>query len=357
MKNKKRILVCPLDWGLGHAARCIPIIRELLNNEVEVVIGADRHPLAMLQEEFPKLNFIKLKGYEITYPSNGNMAGHMVKWTPRILKRIGEEHRILKRIITEKHIDAVISDNRYGLWSKSVPCAFITHQILVKSPVFESLIHQLNEQYIRKYTKCWVPDFKDGETLSGDLAHHFKLPENARFIGALSRFSSEHQQQVDPFTHDVIAIVSGPEPQRSIFEEKILNQLRKSNLKAMLVQGLAGNDSYSKEGTIEIHSHLPTNEMHNAIRASKIVISRPGYSTIMDMAVLGKKAIFIPTPGQTEQEYLAAYHTEKGHFFSVNQENFDLAKGIEKSVRFKGIKINDDDALLQLHVKDFLAFI
>lgn len=357
MKNKKRILVCPLDWGLGHAARCIPVIRELLNNEADVVIGADSHPLAMLQKEFPELDFVKLKGYEITYPSNGKMALHIAKQAPVILKRVGEEQRQLKQIIAEKQIDAVISDNRYGLWSKSLPCVFITHQILVKSPVFESFIHRLNKRYISKYSQCWIPDFEDGETLSGELSHRFNLPENVRFIGALSRFNSEDQHPADSFTYDVMAVVSGPEPQRSIFEEKILNQLRQSNYRAILVQGLAGNENHSKEGRIEIHSHLPTSEMLKAIRTSKVIISRPGYSTIMDLAVLGKNAIFVPTPGQTEQEYLAAYHAEKGHFLSVNQDDFDLVDAMEKSAEFQGIKLNDNGALLQRHVRDFLSLI
>lgn len=220
-----RVLIAPLDWGLGHSTRCIPIIRYLLERGVEVVIGADGRPMQLLRMEFPSLEFVQMSGYNISYPKRGSMALKIAVQIPKILAGIKREHELLKKIIQENKIDAVISDNRFGLWSKEIPCVFITHQVMVKSPFGEKWIHQLNKKYISRYTECWVPDSeKDG--LSGDLAHKFKLPENAKFIGMLSRFyTPQPPSMVELSVNSLLVILSGPEPQRTVLEGKIIKQL------------------------------------------------------------------------------------------------------------------------------------
>src|SRR5687767_12164171 len=195
--RKKRILVAPLDWGLGHAARCIPIIRHLLEKGCEVVIGADGRPLELLEGEFPQLEVALMPGYRITYPKSGSMVLRIAAQVPKILHGIRREHLLLGKIIQEKKIDAVISDNRYGLWNKKIPCVFITHQLMIKSPFGEKLIHRLNKNYIRRFTECWVPD-EEGEW-SGDLGSKFALPPNGKYIGILSRFAGlAEKKQADP---------------------------------------------------------------------------------------------------------------------------------------------------------------
>ena len=212
-----KILVAPLDWGLGHATRCIPIIKYLLEKKCEVVIGADGRPLQLLQKEFSALEFVVMPGYNISYPKDGSMVLKMAIQIPKILTGIKHEHELLKKIIKEKKIDAVISDNRFGLWSGEVPCVFITHQLMVKSPFGEKIIHQLNKNYISKYSECWVPDHSGENNLSGDLSHKFSLPKNVKFIGALSRFTNEFILQKK---YDLLIILSGPESQRTVFEKK-----------------------------------------------------------------------------------------------------------------------------------------
>ncbi|HEY4799415.1 MAG TPA: glycosyltransferase family protein, partial [Bacteroidia bacterium] len=231
-----RILIAPLDWGLGHATRCIPIISYLTEKKCEVIIAADGRALQLLRNEpaCRAASFVELPGYNISYPKNGSMAVKMAAQIPKILSGIKKEHKQLKKIIREKKIDAVISDNRFGLWSKDVPCVFITHQLMVKSPFGENLIHKLNKNYISKYSDCWIPDVAGENNLSGDLSHKFPLSSNAKFIGALSRMSRDASSP-EMGDHDLLAILSGPEPQRTLFEKKILEQARGCDFKILVV--------------------------------------------------------------------------------------------------------------------------
>lgn len=354
MNKPKRILICPLDWGLGHATRCIPLIRLLLEQNAEVIIAADKRPLELLKQEFPDLKFITLKGYEINYPKSGSMALSMILSIPKILIGIKREHIELDKIIDEQAIDIVISDNRYGCWSKKVKSIFITHQLMIKSPFGENFLHKKILNYVKIYDECWVPDSSEQKNnLSGDLAHEYPLPENAHFIGPLSRFTAIEKSE---FKYDVMAIISGPEPQRTIFERIISEQLFKSGLKSMIVFGLPeSKKKLEQKQNVTMIAHLHSAEMQNAILKSKIIIARSGYSTIMDLAILNKKAIFIPTPGQTEQEYLAEMLMNKQIAFSQNQNKIDLAKAIKESENFKGLKSEMDLTILKQRIKLMLS--
>jgi uncharacterized protein (TIGR00661 family) len=347
-----KILVAPLDWGLGHATRCIPIIKYLLEKKCKVIIGADGRPLQLLQKEFPALEFVTMPGYNMVYPRNGSMALKIATQIPKILTGIKREHELLKRIIKEKKIDAVISDSRFGLWSKELPCVFITHQLMVKSPIGEKIIHRLNKNYISKYSECWIPDYAGENNLSGDLSHKFPLPENAKFIGALSRFINGF---IEPKKYDLLVILSGPEPQRTVFEKKILLQVKEVEKKILIVQGITEKNEKRKiSENVEMISHLISEELQKQILSSEIILSRPGYSTVMDLAVLGKKAIFVPTPGQTEQEYLASYFSEKKIAYSVSQNKFDLKIALEESGKYKGFTEKYSGEEFKKAVDDFI---
>ena len=354
MNKPKRILICPLDWGLGHATRCIPIIRLLLEQNAEVIIAADKRPLELLKQEFPSLTFVTLKGYEINYPKSGSMAISMLLSIPKILKGIKRERIELDRIIDEQGIDIVISDNRYGCWSKKVKSIFITHQLMIKSPFGEKLLHKRVLTYLKNYDECWVPDSSEQKNnLSGDLSHKYPLPANAHFIGLLSRFAEIKQSE---FEYDVMAIISGPEPQRTIFERIVSEQLFNSGLKSLMVLGLPeSKKKLEQKQNVTMATHLYAKEMQDAILKSKTIIARSGYSTIMDLAILNKKAIFVPTQGQTEQEYLAEILMKKQIAFSQNQNKIDLAKAIKESENFKGLKSEMDLTILNERIKLMLS--
>jgi uncharacterized protein (TIGR00661 family) len=353
MPQPKRILVCPLDWGLGHATRCIPIIKKLLEKNAEVLVAADGRPLELLKQEFPKLQFTTLKGYGIKYPSSGSMALSMFLSIPKILNGIRKENREIERIIREHKIDVVISDNRYGCYNRNIKSIFITHQLMVKSPFAEKLIHNIISSYIRKYDECWIPDVRGNENLSADLSHKYPLLPNTFFIGPLSRFSGK---TISSPEYDLMAIVSGPEPQRSIFERLVSEQIYRNNLRALIVFGIPeGNKKTEKKGNVTMINHLNTDEMEKAIRSSGIIISRSGYSTVMDLCLLEKKAIFIPTPGQTEQEYLADHFMKKRIAYSQKQMHFDLKTALKESESYPGFKKISEGSHLEERINTILS--
>lgn len=326
----KRILIAPLDWGLGHATRCIPIAQELLRRNFEIMFAGSGDSLELLKKEFPGATTFQLPGYTPTYPTRGMMMPlTMAKQLPKFVNTIMKEHIVVENIIKQNEIDAIISDNRYGCWSHQVPSIFITHQSNILMPKrfgwMAGTVRKLNERYMKKFTECWIPDYPAANSLAGKLASFGKIPRmlNARNIGPLSRFRFEPNVEK---RFDVVAIFSGPEPQRTMIEKIVYDQLRRSNLRYMVVRGQF-SDSASHDPRVV--NFMTAYDLEAAILAADVVIARSGYSTVMDMAALQKKVIFIPTPGQTEQEYLAKTLSEKNICCSVAQHEFQLAKAMD----------------------------
>ena len=336
MKSKKRILVAPLDWGIGHATRCIPIIKALIAHNYEVVIAADDRPLHLLTTEFKELEAIRLPGYNIKYPTYLPMSLSMLLQSPKILLGIKKEKIALEEIIKDYNIDGVISDNRFGLSTKKVPCTFITHQLQIQSPYFTAAIQQFNYNYINRFNACWVMD-DEKENLAGSLSKPEILPDNTIYIGMQSRFEKREVEK----KYEFLGIVSGPEPQRSILEKGLIKALQGRKGNSLIVLGKTELSKSEQIGNLAIRSHLNAENLNTAILQAELIICRPGYSTIMDLAKLGEKAIFIPTPGQTEQEYLAEYFMEKGICFAQKQNDFNLQTAIDKSTSFTGFNAKE----------------
>ncbi|NQU06349.1 MAG: glycosyltransferase, partial [Calditrichaeota bacterium] len=196
--TRKNILVCPLDWGIGHATRSTPIIRVLVEAEMNVIIAADGRPYALLEKEFPNLEMIRLPGYKVSYPQDAGMTAAMIRQIPQMMRGIVNEHNLLKSIINKRNIDLVISDGRFGLWSRQIPCVYLTHQLIVKFPKslksFEHVFYKWHCHVIKRYTECWIPDLSGEPNLSGDLSHKYTTPSNCYYIGTLSRFSTDTKQ-------------------------------------------------------------------------------------------------------------------------------------------------------------------
>lgn len=361
--DSRNILVCPLDWGLGHATRCIPIIKSLISKDYNVIIGADNEPLSLLRQEFPDLTWIKFPGYKIVYSSGSFMAGAIIRTLPAFFRNNKREHLLLEKIIKEHKIHAVISDNRYGLWHKKIPTILITHQLKViansgfnwASPI----VHKYINKALNKFTYCWVPDVGGPLNLSGRLSHFNPFPANAKYIGPISRFKNclNDKHSIEDTPYKLMGIASGPEPQRTIFEELLTKQFLKDGSKAIILRGLPANkeDIYYNENITYVN-HLPTNLMAYHILSSNVVICRAGYSTIMDLALLkkNKNVILVPTPGQTEQEYLAGRLKSSAYFYSMSQDRFSLKHGKEALATYKCVDFPDGHDLFEQAIQEFL---
>ena len=373
MKTPRRILISPLDWGLGHASRIIPLINRYLEQGDNVIIAGSGLSLNLLKKQFPELQSIEIPSFKMKYSAGKSQVWAVIKAFPRLIYYSIREHSALKRIVKEKNIDFIISDNRFGLYHKRVPSAYITHQLMIKLPrpwdFLEPFVAFVHRCIINKFMECWVPDFEDmSESLAGELSHPNKMPRNVRYIGVLSRFSKRctpygratdgHtitqaspslcssdtclpkeepstrvnkliaqasplrsdtclQNRITPYGREnitpnlALAVLSGAEPQRSIFEKELLVSLQsKPHENIILVQGkIEAEQRKTKVGKVTVYNFMSSEELQGYILKADEIICRSGYSSIMDLHALGKlkNATLIPTPGQTEQEYLAEY--------------------------------------------------
>jgi len=305
MAKSKRILIVPLDWGLGHATRCIPIIRQQLAKGHEVVLASNARSKALLQQCFPQLHFLPdPPDYAIRYNAKGGFWWKMILQVPHLLKTIKREHEWLKKIQELYRFDEVISDNRYGLYLPNVRSVIITHQTAPIVPaIVKGFVHRKIKFWLERFDECWIPDYKDQATSLGGKLSHSNVPSNARYIGPLSRFTG--MKVIPDTTYEQVAIVSGPEPSRSIFLEKMKAQFHATSRPSLIVCG-SPELSYDKsEGAIRLVSHLDDQQLSSYLKGAKQVHSRSGYSSLMDYHILGiKHPILTATPGQTEQEYL-----------------------------------------------------
>lgn len=352
------VLVCPLDWGIGHATRTVPVIRLFLEMGWRVVIAADGRPLEFLRKEFPQCKTVRFPGTRITYQRSRFLALKLIRQAPGFLLGIRKEHAFLKKLEADEHPDIIFSDNRYGVYTNDCLSIIMTHQLQLQLPGpvqwLARAMNRINRSFIARFDECWVPDFEYHNGLAGKLSHPDTPLPNQHYIGTLSRFSDGKRQVVEGTfpVCDLLVMLSGPEPQRTVFEEMILKMIIDAGLKAIIVRGRTEGNSRTNIGdTVRVYDHLPTAELKEAILQSHLVICRSGYSSIMDLVTLGKQAIFIPTPGQTEQEYLAAYLMEKKIFFSMPQQDFDLLYAIEMSRNFPGMVLQNDYSALSERVR------
>jgi hypothetical protein len=373
--KSRKVLVAPLDWGLGHASRCVPLIRYLLSIHWEVVLSGEGPSADLLKQEFPNLPIIPLQGYRITYPKNGKwLIPHLISQIPKIIQAIQREKKELADLQQKEKFDLVISDNRYGLHTKDCYSILITHQLHVISGFGKTadwILQKVLYRLIHQFNQCWVPDSEHENNIAGILSHPVELPKNIKFIGPLSRLekkdSKDQTQYIEKKENSILVLLSGLEPQRTQLEEKLLEQLSHIDLPVTFVRGIpvggerekgignretaeptthnsqpTTNFPSSKEGcrpkgggvVIQPKTQTPklnfltASELEKAMPDFSLVICRSGYSSIMDLLKVQKKAILIPTPGQTEQEYLGKRLAEKGYFVCQSQDKLNLSQAL-----------------------------
>jgi predicted glycosyltransferase len=331
--RQKTVLVCPLDWGLGHASRMIPVISLFLDCGAIVILGGSGRSGALLKITFPHLAFVSIPSPVIRYSKTRFTIPVLLWQLPRMLTAVVKEHRRLTSIIQQHHVDIVISDNRYGLFNRKVYTVFISHQLSPVMPLLlkwaEYPLYRIIKIFIEKYNECWIPDVADANhNLSGKLSHRFRLPSNARFIGILSRFNKGGKGPEDLAAYDTVVVLSGPEPQVSILERLIVARLQQTKAKVLIINGMReiSDINSSSPGRITVVDHLHDDQFQEVLNRARTIVCRAGYSAIMDLVALGKTAMLVPTPGQTEQQYLAKHLGRKKLFEWIKQDQ--VIKGV-----------------------------
>lgn len=379
MADAPRVLLTTLNWGLGHATRCIPIVRELERQGAKVFLGSDGQSLELLQEEFPRLRSFELPAYAPRYGSKRSFELEMALQIPKFFSAIRQEEKLCAELCRKHRIDRIISDNRWGCAPKGTPSVFMTHQLFVKlngvMKLAESSLLSLQNRLLHKFEAVWVPDWKGRNSLSGELSQgtktkREKFPLPIEFIAPLSRLDDPTATDKK---FDLLFLLSGPEPQRSHFEEILLKQcleVSDSDLRILFIRGsndessapsiktqkkLSKKQSKSKNNfKITVKNRLNSAEVSDAIQASKTIVARSGYSSIMDFCKIQAKCILIPTPGQTEQEYLADRLSQKKFCLSARQDSFKLNEAFQSMEKLKGFPVLKDNSFLEKAVSRFL---
>lgn len=335
------ILVAPLNWGLGHASRCVPLIQRLLDEGNEVVLGGDGESLTLLRKHFPKLRYVYLAPLNIRYGKGKRQVWAILKALPQLIAWTIKDHALLKAVLQEEHFDQIISDNRFGLYLSPNPqtsnplTVYITHQLHIILPKgwrwLEPLVARIHARVYARFNKVWVPDYSDyQQSLAGDLSHpqisNSKYQVTTiEYIGPLSRFTP-NPLNANPLTqYDTVAVLSGLEPQRTMLEHELIARYSTSEERVLIVQGLMNRPNTRITRTnMTIVPYLSDTELAAVLKGAKHIIARSGYSTIMDLNALGLRSSnplnsnplieLLPTPGQPEQEYLAKWIAQKALF-------------------------------------------
>jgi len=313
------IIVAPLNWGLGHATRMVPIIQALLEQNINVHLASDGEALAVLKNSFPTLPATELPSYNIKYKHN-SLLHNSFSIGANMLRAIPKEKKAIHLLAKAIKADIIISDNRYGCHTDFTQNIFVTHQLnILTGNLTAKSVNIINQRLLKPFDTIWVPDYPNTPNLAGKLSHNSSF-NKIQYIGALSRFQPMVPTEK---TIDVLTILSGPEPQRSYFEKIIRQQFADTQLKIVIVRGKPLAQTDTRPNTINFAF---TSELSQLIASSKLIISRSGYSSIMDYAALGLFAstdtqiIFVPTPGQPEQIYLAEKFRNEGLAYSIPQE-------------------------------------
>lgn len=337
-----KVLVAPLDWGLGHATRCMPLVRHMLQLSWDVTLAGEGPSLSILTKEFPQLPTLPLKGYRINYPKNGFwLIPNLLLQVPKIVRTISAERKWIEEAQKDHQWDLIISDNRYGFSVPDTKCIFMTHQLWVLSGWGNTIDKILNKQlhrWIKAFNQCWIPDEEKDGGIGGLLSHppipystayrqagSSLVPCLLKYIGPLSRLT----KQTITEGSQILLLLSGPEPQRTLLEQKLLEQIKEVDAQFLFVRGLpSAKNQIANTQNVQFENHLGSKALSLAIASAKLVVCRSGYSSVMDLLKLRKKAILVPTPGQTEQVYLAKELSAKKWFHVQYQESLQLKKAI-----------------------------
>lgn len=343
-----RIFYKVLSWGIGHATRSLPIIRRLVGLRHDVIVSSSGRALQLLKLELgnscsfleiPDINSSFLRDYHYVL-----LLPKAMTEIPKFFRSIRWEHEIAEKVVHEFRVDLVLTDNCYGAYSDKIPCYFLAHHLkpfwFWKSQFFQQTNEKMISVFLNRFDKILVPDYP-GSPLSGLLSRNFKYIDErkVRYVGILSDYQRRHLQK----DIDYLILISGHEPQRTSFQNILMKQLKDLSGKVVVCLGTPDKlGKYYSEGGLEVYGFLAKRERDNLMNRARFIISRPGYSTLMDIFETGlRSGLFIPTPNHTEQEYLAEIHQRSGNLWAVKQKRINLKDNVEKARElsfFKGFQ-------------------
>lgn len=331
-----RVLVSPLNWGLGHATRDIPLIQKLLAKGHDVTIAASGNALAALRQHFPDCGTIDLPDYPAPYSNTRFFLPRFLASLPLMLRAVADERKNIASILSREKFDLVISDNRLGVYSEDIPSLFITHQLHYHLPLIawpcELAAIWLNAFLHSRFRQVIVPDNPPGPlALAGKLSRANSEPTRSRVFYA-GILTSTRKQNI-PRDLDYLFLISGPEPQRTRLEEILLPRIRELDGTSIVLLGSPnGNKTRAVSDQCTVIPYATTEEKECLMNRARFIVCRSGYTSMMELAELHKHhALLIPTPGQTEQEYLSWYYRKRGWFYSTRQHQLDLSRDIERA--------------------------
>lgn len=318
MIKGKTIFISALDWGLGHATRCVPLIKQLQKDNI-IVLGVTPLTSLVFDEEFPDLKKVSVEPYDIKYSDRLSLSLKLLLDAPRIFSVIKKERTQLRKIIHDYSIDVVISDNRFGLYNSRVKSIYITHQMQIQAGLFSGLANKIHHRFMKYFGEIWIPDFENEEAcLAGKLSRNKKF-KNVFYIGPLSRLAVS-ESKIKEF--DYLCLLSGPEPKRTELETLLMQRAVLSDKKICLLRGTHLVMEDVPPMNVKVIDLPNSKQLSDLITSSSTIVCRSGYSTLMDLYSLrNTNCILIPTPGQSEQVYLAEYWKGKFGAKVLEQEN------------------------------------
>ena len=340
-----KIFITPLEWGNGHATRIVPIIRYIKSFSSEIIIGANRNK-TFYENVFPDIKIVEVPPFDIIYKKRTLIS--VLLFIPKFIKSIKADKNFITKFAKENNIDIIISDNRYGMYYSKSYNIIITHQLNIKLngflKIFSPILRSFIKKYLKNFDECWIPDMHDiNINLTGDYSYHeFFKKINIKYVGLLSQFDcynndfEENKQDID-----LLIMISGPEMHRTIFEKIVISQLMENKKEAIIVRGIKGSNIPKIIDNIIMYDFVYFDQYRDLIKRSKYIICRAGYTSIMDLIILNKKALLVPTPNHPEQEYLVKRLSDLGYFPYMNQDNFDINKAISilKNYDFKDFNL------------------
>jgi hypothetical protein len=309
--HKKRILISPLNWGLGHVMRLVPLIRQFQFQGNTILIACDAEQQRILEHELHQVTYIPFEGYPFAFTGKSFRLDLARKFS-NLSRFVAAETSQVNALVKAHAIDVVISDQRPGFRSDTVPSVLISHQLELPLPVYLKPAQWIYSRWVNRFDTIWIPDKEGAERLSGKLSQ--TTHPQAFYIGWLSRFEKSDTEKL--ITYRYGALISGPEPYRTQFMEEVKTCLLKLDEPCFLIGPV---EKIEQLGKLTLLPHQSTAEFQNLMESAEYLIARAGYSTLMDLRVLGKKGILIPTPGQDEQLYLSQHLKGDAQFTFVRE--------------------------------------